>query len=132
MKASMYHQVLFFMAMRPLWAHSVGTRPKGVTRTDLQQHNISIPGHETVQNKVDFEPGSQFPRHFHHGEEIIYVLEGLLEYQLDGEPPKLLGAGDVLFVPAGKVHSVRNVGNCKGSELGTYILESGKPLVTLV
>jgi quercetin dioxygenase-like cupin family protein len=43
-----------------------------------------------------------------------------------------LKPGDVLFIPAGAVHSARNVGNTKGAELATYIVEKGKPLLTVV
>jgi mannose-6-phosphate isomerase-like protein (cupin superfamily) len=46
----------------------------------------------------------------HPGEEIIYVLEGALEYQVEGKPPMMLKAGDVLFIPAGTVHAAKNVG----------------------
>ena len=42
-----------------------------------------------------------------------------------------LKAGDVLFVPAGAAHSAKNVGNVTASELATYIVEKGKPLLTL-
>jgi quercetin dioxygenase-like cupin family protein len=73
-----------------------------------------------------------FPKHSHPGEEIIYVLEGSLEYEVEGKPPVTLKAGDVLFIPAGTVHSARNVGSGLGSELATYIVEKGKPLVALV
>ena len=47
------------------------------------------------------------PWHTHPGEEIIYVLEGSLEYQLKGEPPVTLKAGDVLFIPAGAIHTAK-------------------------
>ena len=40
-----------------------------------------------------------------------------------------LEAGDVLFIPAGAVHAVRNVGSGNGAELATYIVEKGKPLI---
>jgi len=63
---------------------------------------------------------------------VIYVLEGTLEYQLEDRPPVTLKAGDVLFIPAGTVHSARNPGSVAGSELATYIVEKGKPLLTLV
>jgi quercetin dioxygenase-like cupin family protein len=76
-------------------------------------------------------PGSCAPRHSHPGEEIVYVVEGILEYQLDGKPPATLKAGDVLFIPAGTIHSVKNVGSGNAAEFATYIVEKGKPLVTL-
>ena len=105
---------------------------QGVKRTDLQQHGLSIPGRETIQARIDSAPGVLAPRHTHHGEEVIYVLEGTLEYTLDGKPPVTLKAGDVLFIPTGTVHSAKNVGTGRGAELSTYIVEKGKPLLTEV
>ena len=103
---------------------------QGVKRTDLQQHDLSIPGREAIQVRVDIAPGVLAPRHTHFGEEIIYVLEGTLEYEVEGKPPVTLKAGDVLFIPAGTVHSARNTGSVNAAELATYIVEKGKPLVT--
>jgi quercetin dioxygenase-like cupin family protein len=103
----------------------------GATRKDLQRHDLSIPGREMVQSLVGIAPGVVAPRHSHPGEEIVYVVEGTIEYQLDGQPPVTLKAGEVLFIPAGVFHSAKNVGTGHASELATYILEKGKPLVTL-
>lgn len=103
----------------------------GITRTDLQQHDLSIDGREAVQARIDFEAHTAFGLHNHPGEEIIYVLEGSLEYQIEGELPKTLKAGDVLFIPAGKFHSAKNNSNQKASELATYIVEKGKPILLL-
>jgi len=102
---------------------------QGVKRTDLQQHDLSIPGREVVQVRVDIAPGVLAPDHSHPGEEIVYVVEGTLEYRLEGKPPVTLKAGEVLFIPAGTVHSARNVGSVNAAELATYIVEKGKPLV---
>lgn len=100
-------------------------------RTDLQRHDISSPGREVIQVRVDFDPGYIAPRHTHFGEEIIYVLEGELEYQIDGKT-FTVKPGDVLFVPAGVIHSVKNIGRGNGAELATYIVEKGKPLIEVV
>jgi quercetin dioxygenase-like cupin family protein len=104
----------------------------GVTRTDLQQHALSITGRQVVQTRVDFAPGAEAPRHRHPGEEIVYVLAGTLEYRLDGQATSVLKTGDVLFIPSGTIHSVTNVGLETASELATYVVEEGKPLVELV
>jgi quercetin dioxygenase-like cupin family protein len=103
----------------------------GIKRTDLQRHDLGTSGREAVQVRVDFEPGAAFGRHTHPGEEIIYVLEGSLEYQVEGKPPVTLKAGDVFFVPAGTIHAARNVGSSTAAELATYVVEKGKPLLTL-
>jgi quercetin dioxygenase-like cupin family protein len=104
----------------------------GITRTDLQQHDLSVRGREVVQVRVDFAPGVVAPRHRHPGEEIVYAIEGLLEYRLEGKPPVTLKAGEVLLIPSGTIHEVKNVGNGNAAELATYIVEKGKPLVVLV
>lgn len=102
-----------------------------VSRHDLQRHDLSTPGRETLQTRVDFRPGAQAARHKHPGEEIIYVLKGTLIYDIDGQGSKTVTAGDVLFVPAGTFHSVRNVGDDEGSELATYVVDKDKPLLVL-
>jgi len=43
-----------------------------------------------------------------------------------------LQAGEVLFIPTGTIHAARNVGKTNGAELGTYVVEKGKPLVVIV
>ncbi len=110
---------------------SSAQRP-GTRRTELQRHDLSTPGHEAVQVRIDFDPGAVAGKHIHPGEEIIYVLEGLLEYDVAGKPPVTLKKGEVLFVPAGMIHSARNVGTGSAAELATYTVEKGKPLVTFV
>ena len=108
-------------------------RQTGITRTDLQRHDLSVAGREVVQAIVELGPGVSSSRHKHPGEEIVYVLEGApLEYQLEGQPPVTLEPGGVLFIPAGVVHAAKNVGNRKGAELATYIVLKGEPLLTEV
>jgi quercetin dioxygenase-like cupin family protein len=103
-----------------------------IRRTELQRHDLSVPGRESVQVRIDFNAGAAFGKHSHPGEEIIYVLEGTFEYEVEGKPAVTLKAGDVLFIPAGKVHAARNVGSTNAIELATYIVEKGKQLVVLV
>ena len=103
----------------------------GTKRTDLQRHDLSAPGREVIQVRVDFDPGYVAPMHTHPGEEIIYVIEGTLEYEIGGKKSKVK-AGDVLFVPAGTPHTATNIGSDNGAELATYVVEKGKPLITVV
>jgi quercetin dioxygenase-like cupin family protein len=114
-----------------LGVHVARAQQSGIKRTDLQQHDLSIPGREVVQVRVDFSSGVAFGRHSHPGEEIVYVVEGSLEYEVDGRPPVTLRAGGVLFIPAGTIHSAKNVGSGNGAELATYLVEKGKPLVMI-
>ena len=104
-------------------------QPPGIKRTDLMRNDLSVPGREVIQVLVEFAPGVAFPKHSHPGEELVYVTEGLLEYALEGRPPVTLKAGDVLFIPAGVPHAVKNIGSGNAAELATYIVEKGKPLL---
>jgi quercetin dioxygenase-like cupin family protein len=124
--------VAALMVTSGLALYAAQAQQSGINRTDLQRHDLSIPGREAIQVRVELAPGVLFPEHTHPGEEIIYVLEGSLEYQVEGKPPMTLKAGDVLFIPAGTIHSAKNVGKDNGAELATYIVEKGKPLVVLV
>ena len=114
--------------------HVARAQQAGIRRIDLQRNDLSVPGREVVQTIVELDPGVTSSRHTHPGEEIVYVLEGA--------PLRVRGgrkaAGDarsratLLFIPAGTIHAAKNVGNRKGAELATYIVEKGKPLLTEV
>ena len=60
------------------------------------------------------------------------LLEGLIEYEVEGKPPVTLKAGDVLFIPAGTIHAAKNAETINAAELATYIVVKGKQLVVLV
>jgi len=131
MKATRVAGVAVLLVGGGLALHVAPAQQPGIRRTDLQRHDLSAPGREVVQVRVELAPGVAFGRHSHPGEEIVYVLEGSLEYEVEGRPPVTLGAGEVLFIPAGAVHAARNVGRGNGAELATYIVEKGKPLVIM-
>ena len=121
--------ILSFFAL--LISGAVSAQQSGIKRTDLQKHDLSVAGYETVQAKIDFDAHSAFGKHSHPGEEVIYVLEGSLEYEVEGKGTVTLKAGEALFIPAGVVHAARNNTNAKASELATYIVEKGKPVLVL-
>jgi len=124
-------KVLMLILAASLVSQAPPPRPAGTTRTDLQRHDLSTPGWETLQALVSFAPGASFPRHKHPGEEIIYVTEGTIEYDVAGKPVTVK-AGEVLFIPNGVVHAARNPGKEPAAELATYVLEKGKPLTIFV
>ncbi len=107
-------------------------QPMGLERTGLQQHDLSVPGRQVVQDRVDLEPGFLSPKHMHPGEEIVYVIEGTLEYQIEGMSPVTVKAGEVVVIPAETPHTVQNLGASGGAELATYFVEKGKPITVLV
>lgn len=102
---------------------------KGIARTETVRREFD--GHrEAIQVRVDFAPGASFPKHSHPGVEIAYVLSGTIEYELEGKTVRLQ-AGESLYIPAGAVHSAKNIGDGIISELATYVVEKNQPIVIL-
>jgi quercetin dioxygenase-like cupin family protein len=132
MKTTRIIAVVALIAGGGLALYVAQAQQTGIRRTELQRHDLGVPGREVIQVRVELDPGVAFGKHTHPGEEIAYVLEGSFEYQVEGKPPVTLKAGETLFIPAGTIHAAKNVGSGNGAELATYIVEKGKPLVALV
>ncbi|ARS49287.1 cupin domain-containing protein [Ectopseudomonas hydrolytica] len=104
---------------------------QGIQRTDLTRDDLGDSVHEVIQARVDFDPGVASPNHSHPGVEVAYVIEGTFEYRLKGRAPVILKAGESLYIPAGTPHIATNIGEGKASELATYIVKKGTPLLVL-
>lgn len=102
---------------------------KGIARTETVRREFDA-HREAIQVRVDFAPGAAFPKHSHPGVEIAYVVSGTIEYELEGKTVRLQ-AGESLYIPAGAVHSAKNIGNDIISELATYVVEKNQPIVIL-
>jgi len=103
----------------------------GFTRKLLQdQENITVQGRHVVQALAEFIPGGAAGKHTHPGEEFGYVVEGRLELMIDGQPPRMVKAGESFYVPAGLVHDGKNVGSGAAKVLATYVVEKGKPVAS--
>jgi quercetin dioxygenase-like cupin family protein len=117
--------------MNPTTITKTVQQTTGLWRTDLQHYELSVPGREVIQNRVDIFPEAPAVRHWHPGEEIIFVLDGTLEYDIDGQEPLTVSAGQALTVPAETVHAVKNVGGTHAAELATYVVEKDKPFLVV-
>lgn len=102
---------------------------KGIARTESVRHDFDG-NRKAIQVRVDFAPGASAPKHSHPGVEIAYVLEGTIEYEMNGKTYRLK-AGESLYIPAGAAHSARNVSNGVTAELATYLVEKNKPVFVL-
>jgi quercetin dioxygenase-like cupin family protein len=114
-----------------LTALVTNAQQRGITRSDVVRHDLAVAGREVIQVRVDFAQEVAFGRHSHPDAEVAYVLQGTLEYQLDGAPPVTLKTGEAVFIAAGTIHAAKNVGTGNAAELATYIVEKAKPLVVL-
>lgn len=104
----------------------------GAQRTVLERHDLSIPGREGVLVKTELGPGAKEPRHTHPGDIFVYVLDGTITLDADGQPTRTAKSGEVFFVPAGQIHSGQNNGTTPVKLLVSFFVEKGKPLTTPV
>ena len=102
----------------------------GLTRTLVGRADVSVPGREAVVARVELAPGASAARHTHPGDEISYVTEGQVELLVDGQPPRVVKAGESFVIPAGTVHAAHNGGDAPVRLIGVYVVEKGKPLAT--
>lgn len=98
----------------------------GIKRTPLQKLDFP-PGYNTVTAIAEVPAGGAAGRHIHPGAETGYVLEGELELVIDGQPPKIIKAGESYQIPEGVVHDAK-AGDKPFKVLGVYIVKAGEPM----
>ena len=103
--------------------------PAGLKRTIITRTDGPMEGYETVNVRVDLDPGALIARHTHPGIESSYVVEGGLELSVDGEGARTFKAGDGFQVPTQRPHGGKN-GEKPTTLAITYVVEKGKPLVS--
>ena len=108
---------------------AVVAQASGLTRTLVSRSEISVPGREAVVVRVDVAANASAGRHTHPGDEIGYVMEGQLQLSVEGQPTRLVKAGESFTVPAGVPHDAHNDGAVTSKLVGVYVVEKGKPLV---
>ena len=89
-----------------------------------------MPGREARVAQVEIAPGSSAGRHTHPGEEISYVIEGVMEVEVEGRPVKVVKAGESFIIPNGAKHNAHNKGTVPVKLVGVYLVEKGKPVAT--
>jgi quercetin dioxygenase-like cupin family protein len=90
----------------------------------LTQPLADLPGREVRITLLDRAPGATSPPHRHPGHHTFgYVIEGTYEFAINGEPPRLLKAGDVFYEPPGALHSTsRNPSSDKPTKIVVFMV----------
>ena len=101
-----------------------------VQRKVLLTHDLTIPGYQTVLGAVEIPPGGREGRHTHPGAVVVYIQEGVLTFDYEGNPTMTYKAGDSFFIEAGKVHEGINEGTSPVKAVATFVVEKGKPLTS--
>lgn len=95
-----------------------------VSRSDVS----GIPGKEGVMIMLDWAPGATTGRHFHHGDEYAYVIDGSLELRTDGAATRNIHSGESYHNAEGVVHETVNSGLTPARSFTFFVVDKGKPL----
>ena len=78
-----------------------------ILRKDLEAQGQRV--EESVVSVVELGPGVSAPWHMHPGaQEILYVLEGALTVEIDGQGLSTVKTGECCIIPADVAHLARN------------------------
>ncbi len=69
----------------------------GKATTLMDKELPDFPGKDGMVELVDFAPGEVSQPHRHNADLFVFVLEGTIVTQVEGEAPKNLKAGDVFY-----------------------------------
>ena len=85
---------------------------------------------------IEYPPGHPgSPPHRHSGPIFGYVLEGEMVFELEGEPPRVIRAGEAFWEPGGDVIAYQDGNNREDIPVRFTCVnfsEPGKPKITLV
>ena len=119
-------------------AHRVSAQ-EGLTRTVILKQELEAdPAKEVTMFVADYKPGARTGKHYHPGQEFIYVLEGHGSMEEVGKPPVEMKSGVAIYFKSDPkkpayVHEGRNVSQTEGMKLLVVLItEKGQPLAYLV
>ena len=87
----------------------------------------SAEGKEVIVSKLVVPPNTTFPKHWHPGEEFIYVLEGTAIVWQEGKPETQLNEGDIFKVSLKQIHTAKT-GEVGATVLVFRVHETGQPV----
>lgn len=103
----------------------------------LPEATTLIPaGAEARTIRVTLAPGDPgAPPHRHPGPVFGYVTQGEILFELEGQPPRIIKAGDALFEPGGDVIHLQGANNLPDAQsqlVVTMFAPPGTPILTVV
>jgi quercetin dioxygenase-like cupin family protein len=111
-------------------AHAADAKDVAVVKPLMTQDLAGIPGKEALVLTVEYLPGGASMPHRHDADVFVYVLEGSLVMQVDGQPPVTLGPGQTFHESPSDVHrQSANASQTAPAKFVVFIVkDKGKPV----
>ena len=112
-------------------AASRAQAPGEIKRTILLTKSLAAQGYNGIVGRGEVPAGMAGPAHFHHGDELVVLLEGersrsRARHRFASRPAK------AMHVEAGKVHKPKSVGAVPAKFISIWVVENDKPLAVNV
>lgn len=106
--------------------------PGEIKRTVLLTKSLAAQGYSGIVGRGEVPAGMAGPAHFHHGDELVVLLEGEVEVEVEGAASVRVKAGEAMHVEAGKVHRPKSVGDVPAKFISVWVVEKGRPFAVNV
>jgi len=83
----------------------------------LRSELEALPGNEVTIMRIDFPAGWTGGKHYHTGDVFLYVLEGELVLEFEGQEPETLGPGKAYHESVNKVMTALNPSTTQGAKV---------------
>jgi len=120
-----------FLVIVALLIGAAFAQQNAIKRTILEKQEF--PGNQwaTVTGIAEIAPGAMAARHTHPGIENAYILEGEASLKVQGQPERMLKAGDSFQIAFTVPHSLRNLNGDKPLKvISTWVVDKDKPLAS--
>ena len=119
----------FFLGVQGAAAHEIKPAVTKLLNAPLD----GIAGQEANVVLFVVAPGWTIANHSHPGHIFVYMLQGSIKIEVEGEPAQVLVPGDVLHEIPGRNMVANNISSTKGARFLVFqVGEIGKPLTVFV
>src|SRR5262245_25212800 len=120
----------FGVALSLSGAATLSARAPSVKRTDLVKAELAAMDSPVAYLWVgELAPGAATGKHSHPTPRFVYVLEGAVTLEIDGQPPTTYKAGEAFQESPNVVHNFRNASATQPAKaLGFQVATKGQPL----
>ncbi len=97
-------------------------------RTELLTNDLAgIAGKRATVYRTELAPGGSSGKHRHPVDTFVYVLDGTLTWEQEGQGSRTLNAGEVVQEVPGGIYNVRNTGTSPVTLLVVSLGEKDQP-----
>ena len=122
--------VIIGIALGAIGGQRLNAQQEPIKRTDLLTTDLAeIKNSEMHVWVADLAPGAATGRHSHPTPRFVYVIEGAVVLEMDGQSPQTFKAGQAFAEPPNVVHNFRNASaTASAKALGFQYAGKGQPL----